>query len=489
APPPVKSPPPAVGCPDNAEIMAVLAKTQNKCFAEMGYYPTLLQEFNDLKRHCAVLSADNQKLYSDNHNLAQFIQMQEQRIKILTADAQNKHPAEADERVRALTSQRDEIAGRLHGALNEILLLRQELSRFFPSAVMVPAHERIAHPQHAAPQRVVPMPGQQPVPLQQQHRAHTHIASFYVHRPIQPLPTARAGHPNLSPIDTSALPTIAHHRRTSAPALAQYGTAASPTSPSPVANFQGLSLTSPATPASSRPSTAGAAPAPSAGFSQWRLPAGPARPVHGAPAQPLPQRPQKATPNSLAGVVIDLTADDPEPQDGARKRRKTEHAFPMAPPASQSPMTQQPTVVHPLAGPSTNGQTPPVSAAAVNVPQRTSSAPLPTPATQLSPAVIQPKNDSTIPSSTDEDVAMEPQPTLEEDCVGECFEEDDEDENKLWCTMCRSRYKTGHTTEPPTPFVNAPQEELVKHCETVHPRGWEILKQRMAEQRASENPV
>lgn len=51
---------------------------------------------------------------------------------------------------------------------------------------------------------------------------------------------------------------------------------------------------------------------------------------------------------------------------------------------------------------------------------------------------------------------------------------------------CRSRFKGGHTTEPPEPFVNAPQEILVKHCETVHPRGWEILKTKIAEQRESD---
>ena len=50
-----------------------------------------------------------------------------------------------------------------------------------------------------------------------------------------------------------------------------------------------------------------------------------------------------------------------------------------------------------------------------------------------------------------------------------------------------SRFKGGHTTEPPTPFLNARQDELIKHCETVHPRGWEILKTKMAEQRALEN--
>ena len=98
------------------------------------------------------------------------------------------------------------------------------------------------------------------------------------------------------------------------------------------------------------------------------------------------------------------------------------------------------------------------------------------------------------------------QTTVEEDCLDANFEEDEEDENKLWCRMCRyvaqprtffflsahpvlgrSRFKGGHTTEPPTPFINVSQEVLIKHCETVHPRGWDILKTKVAERRAMED--
>lgn len=45
------------------------------------------------------------------------------------------------------------------------MLLRQELSRFIPSAVMVPAHERMMaqHPQQNVQQRIVSMPAQQMV--------------------------------------------------------------------------------------------------------------------------------------------------------------------------------------------------------------------------------------------------------------------------------------------------------------------------------------
>ena len=54
-------------------------------------------------------------------------------------------------------------------------------------------------------------------------------------------------------------------------------------------------------------------------------------------------------------------------------------------------------------------------------------------------------------------------------------------------SSCRSRFQGGHTTEAPTPFVNAPQQVLIEHCEKVHPRGWEILKTKVAEERAAED--
>lgn len=86
------------------EIMSVLAKTQNKCFAEMGYFPTLLQEHHELQRQYALLRSDNQKLYADNYNLAQFIHAQDARMKDIRA------PIEQSKRAN------EEMEGRLHAA-------------------------------------------------------------------------------------------------------------------------------------------------------------------------------------------------------------------------------------------------------------------------------------------------------------------------------------------------------------------------------------
>lgn len=53
------------------EIMSVLAKMQNACFAEMGYFPMLLQEFHELKNQNVLLRGNNLKLYEDNCRLVQ----------------------------------------------------------------------------------------------------------------------------------------------------------------------------------------------------------------------------------------------------------------------------------------------------------------------------------------------------------------------------------------------------------------------------------
>ena len=50
----------------------------------------------------------------------------------------------------------------------------------------------------------------------------------------------------------------------------------------------------------------------------------------------------------------------------------------------------------------------------------------------------------------------------------------------------RQRQQRGYTTDPLTPFVNAPQQILIAHCEQVHPVGWEKLKAQVAEARATE---
>ncbi|KAI0677354.1 hypothetical protein C8Q78DRAFT_85604 [Trametes maxima] len=506
----------------DAEIMAIMAKTQNKCFAEMGYYPTLLREFQELQKHCLLLRNDNQKLYSDNRSLAQFIQAQDKRIQSLATspDQHVRTDADTQEMLRALKAERDELNGRLHAALNEIMILRQELSRFVPSALVLPAHERaVPGPMPQAPQqRVVSTPVAPPVVLEhpsanfgpyhqrppppQQFAAH--------HRPIQPLPPPRMTPHNLSTLETSAPPTISHHRRQSGsvpPNIAGPSSA----SASPIHNFNGLNI---ASPTSSRPSTGNASAVASAGGIATLSKAGPVRNIH-----MIPVHPQTASPSSLAGAIIDLTGDEAQGQNAARKRRKTDHTPEMGGMLSQLPVEQSASPVATSAmGPPAAGHISPSPLNPTPAPAQTPAPSVissphphnvhaPTPPPQYT-AFVQPVlttgSPATSPNPTngqshltnnpppqapDNGEATDEQATLEEYCIEANFDEDEEDVNKLWCRMCISRFQKGHTTDQPSPFVSATREQLVGHCKTVHPRGWEVLKESLkaAEMRAEDD--
>ena len=95
----------------DAAVMEILSGTQNECLLEMGYHPTLLQEHRELQKRCNVLRSDNEKLYRDNHTLAQYLKAQEHQLGQLKNSDQLLRA-----HARALTAERDEIAGRLHVA-------------------------------------------------------------------------------------------------------------------------------------------------------------------------------------------------------------------------------------------------------------------------------------------------------------------------------------------------------------------------------------
>ncbi|CDO73742.1 hypothetical protein BN946_scf185015.g70 [Trametes cinnabarina] len=503
------------------EIMACLAKTQNNCFAELGYHPTLLQDFQALHKQCEILKSDNQKLYADNRSLAQFIQAQDQRLQLLTApvDQQRRALAELHERVRVLMAEREEIAGRLHSALNEVMLLRQELSRFIPNARVVPAHERLSPGQPIAQQRVVSMPppqrmvADQPPMMtayqrqsptqQQQHSQPYHQQQQQQqqhappkHRSIQPLPVNRHAEGHGSPTSAAAPPlAIAHHRRTSAPTPSstsqQNEAVPSPISISPLNDFSGLSLASPATAMASRPPTAGSSTsAPPAQVLHAFSPPESASPVRSIHVIPVPLNPSSS---SLAGAIVDLTANEPDEQESARKRRKTDHTPETSMAARERPRSAQNTLPVSAIPAQVEGYVPPPrspSESSMNgflpaIPAQNDSAAQPLSIRGVSAPPSRP------PSAPAEDIDMEQPNTLEEDCLEANFVQDEGDDTKLWCIMCRSRYQKGHISEPPPPFVGVPVRDLVAHCETVHPQGWKILKEKVATMRAldSEEPV
>lgn len=284
------------------------------------------------------------------------------------------------------------------------------------------------------------------------------------------------------------------------------GAGPSSASASPLGNFSGLSLASPATPMSSRPSTAGGPTAGPHDFAQ-RSVSGPVSSLHRIPTQP-----QRSSSSSLAGAIIDLTAEESQAQDGSRKRRKTDHTPEMAgSPSAQPYPTQTATPITPSSWNPPDIYNTAVQLDAPHAPPPQTNANHIAPTSDSHPTNVggQQSSDPSPPQPPGEDVAMEQQPTIEEDCIEANFVEDDEDEEKLWCMMCRyiptvfapsacdsnaykrrSRFKAGHTTETPQPFVDVSQQELIAHCESVHPRGWETLKLQVAKQRsAASEPV
>ncbi|KAM5535504.1 hypothetical protein V8D89_010841 [Ganoderma adspersum] len=511
------------------EFVALLADTQNACLEELGYSSTLLVEFQELKKECAALQkqrvelqnysnllrADNTKLYADNRSLATFIQQQDQRMKLLQDpnDQQKSSITDLHENVRRLTNERDELAGRLHTALNEIVVLRQELARFVPNAIMMSPQDRLPSggvPAPPPPQRV---PSQAPVhpSIHPAHEANGKVQQQQMQpsaRPPQLLPQHRGSVPMVVPVNTTAqVPSFSQHRRPSAPAqliTGPHGFAQSPISSSPINNFSGLSLagSNPSTPVTSRPPTAAGQ------FPVFPQLAPPSRPPSSRGGSHMhPPVPHRSSSSSLAGAVIDLTGDDGS-EDSVRKKRKLDHYSPpvagpsglpsgsmnaslpaasgslngvggqMSPAQADTPRPEMPPTSH--QHPTVVGPAVPLAAVAAEQQAR-----VPPPAQPQPPpaAVPEPVQDVVM----EEEAQQEEQTTVEEDCLEANFDEDEEDETKQWCRMCRSRFQGGHTTEAPLPFINAPQQVLIEHCEQVHPRGWEILKTKVAEARAAED--
>lgn len=151
----------------------------------------------------------------------------------------------------------------------------------------------------------------------------------------------------------------------------------------------------------------------------------------------MPQ-PQRVSTSSLAGAFIDLTADESRAQEGSRKRRKTDHGPEMAgSPAQQYPV-QTATPITPSSWNPPEGYDTSVLLNASPFPSASTSD-LP-PVTSQPPSVAEASKPlDTFPPQPppSNDVVMEQQSSVEEDCLEANFDDDDEDENKLWCKMCR----------------------------------------------------
>lgn len=180
----------------------------------------------------------------------------------------------------------------------------------------------------------------------------------------------------------------------------------------------------------------------------------------------------------VAQNVIDLTVDDDgSMHEGNPKKRQKIEVEPLSDPSSLSLNTQSK-----MESAAKIGDPGP----RLNVPVNSVALDHSAPANTFVPA----KGDTTSIQPEDASEPLITDRTLIEDALGASYDEDEEDETKLWCLMCkcvfsedlvpsvahyiayRSRYAQELSTQPPEPFINASDDTLVEHCKAQHPVGW-----------------
>ncbi|EJF62401.1 hypothetical protein DICSQDRAFT_126642 [Dichomitus squalens LYAD-421 SS1] len=503
----------------DAELLTILAATQNACLKELGYSPMLLHELqelqkqnaqlqqqcHDVQKHNTMLRDANAKLYLDNRTLATFVQQQEQHRKLLDdpADQQKRTISELHERVRLLTTERDELSRSLHAAFNEIVVLRQELARFVPTATVAPP------PPGAA---LIPLPGTRSAVI------HPHVQTVIPASasPAQHCVSSKSAALEGSP-DMVASTTWSPHLAAGASGAPRFSSnaRASQYNSCAVGHF---TSTTPVCPGTVDLRTFRWSRSESIGrFCYQQLfgnVIGRQQSSHacfqstGHFARPPPCLSPQSTSSSLAGAIIDLTSDD-EREDAAKKRKLDHAPAPAAGPSGANASIPAPATS--IRQPETVGNLSPTRA---DIAPQSAMLPRSHPPQQHVVSPTAPVVMSTITYAGQERSGLPPaqrpplptagpvgdvtmmnegaeQPeeqgtTIEEDCLEANFDEDEADETIKWCRMCRSRQRGGFPEEVPTPFIDAPYQVLIEHCEQVHPKGWEILKARVAEARAAE---
>ncbi|KAL4247043.1 hypothetical protein ABKN59_001412 [Abortiporus biennis] len=208
--------------------------------------------------------------------------------------------------------------------------------------------------------------------------------------------------------------------------------------------------------------TGPALPSPSVNVPPSRMSA-PARTVGTPYEQELPMsRRLQSHITSKPSEVIDLTSLDEESptQEAPRKKARTDSGISR----SEDPSLFPPIAVLPEA-----------DAAHVGLPVQATDS-------------VQSAHTATPPP-----ISREPSPVSEKDngamdvdeasllieaCIDAAFYDDPDDENKIWCMMCKSLHESKILSDAPPlqPFDRSDQAKIVEHCETVHPAGWATLK-------------
>jgi chromosome segregation ATPase len=93
------------------KIVELLSSAANGCLSELGYYPGMQEEFQQLIQANAVLQNDNAKLYEDNRALARVVAIQNDRLAFAAGEdnAKLKQLAEMNEKIEFLSSEQTKL--------------------------------------------------------------------------------------------------------------------------------------------------------------------------------------------------------------------------------------------------------------------------------------------------------------------------------------------------------------------------------------------
>lgn len=92
-------------------VVEILSGTANGCLTELGYYPGMPKKMQELEQVNAQWQQENIKLFQDNRSLARALQVQSERLKLVTGpELQRLNAMRAlEHKVQALVDERSEL--------------------------------------------------------------------------------------------------------------------------------------------------------------------------------------------------------------------------------------------------------------------------------------------------------------------------------------------------------------------------------------------
>lgn len=95
----------------HSKIIEILSSTSNGCLTELGYHPGMTEKLYQYMQHIQTLEGENAKLYQDNCQLSNSIQLLNDRVTHLSANqnTQLQQFAAMQEKIRTLETERNNL--------------------------------------------------------------------------------------------------------------------------------------------------------------------------------------------------------------------------------------------------------------------------------------------------------------------------------------------------------------------------------------------